>query len=304
MKFVMLPKVWEEPAEELEAAGHERVESVDDADFLFFSGGAGDLPELPKNIRFVQTTYAGMDGLAEAGLLTDAVRWANAGGLYADTVAESTLALMLGAGHLYKFATARASWSTQDEAQEKTDFLFHDKTVAIVGAGGIGRRLIELLEPFGVRVVAVNRSGRDVAGADEVTTFDELGEVWGRADYVVLLAPLTEETRGLVGKKELEAMKDSAFLVNAGRGGLVDTGALVEALRGGAIAGAALDVTAPEPLPDDHPLWGLENCLITPHVANTIPMMHALTGRLAVDNARAFEAGEKMPTEVDPKAGY
>ena len=139
--------------------------------------------------------------------------------------------------------------------------------VAIIGAGGIGTKLIEFLAPFNPGIIAVNRSGRPVAGGDETLPMAEADGVWERADVVVLLAPLTAATRGMVDEKVLNKMKQSAVLVNVGRGPLVVTDDLVAALDNGVIAGAALDVTDPEPLPADHPLWEQERCLITPHTA-------------------------------------
>ena len=108
----------------------------------------------------------------------------------------------------------------------------------------------------------------------------------------------------MINRDTLAQMKPSAVVVNVARGPLVNTDDLAEALRDGTIAGAALDVTDPEPLPDDHPLWDIETCMITPHTANTYTIIQERTGRLVVDNAAAFEAGERMPNEVDLEAGY
>ncbi|KQB85050.1 D-isomer specific 2-hydroxyacid dehydrogenase family protein [Corynebacterium oculi] len=306
MRFAMLPKAWPAVVSALESAGHEQA-SLEEAEFVVFNGDGPDFPDLPAGVKYVQTATAGVDGLREAGLLSDRVRWANAAGLYSDSVAEGTLGLMLGAAHMYKLVTARASWDVAKKIQYESQFLYEDKTVMIVGAGGIGLRLMELLEPFGCEVIAVNKSGRAVPGARETYPMEQVRsepELWGRADFVVLLAPLTEETRGLVDADVLGHMKQTALLINAGRGGLVNTDDLVDALREGVIAGAGLDVMEPEPLPDGHPLWGLENCLITPHTTNTIPIMKKRLGALAVRNAELFAAGERMETEFDPEAGY
>ncbi|MBC3185065.1 hypothetical protein H7347_00455 [Corynebacterium sp. zg-331] len=302
----MLPRPWELVVTALTEAGHEQV-PLERAELVVFNGEARDFPELPPTVRYVQTATAGVDGLREAGLLSTRVRWANAAGLYADSVAEGTLGLMLGATHMYKLVTARASWSAARKMQRESQFLYEGKTVMIVGAGGIGRRLMELLVPFGCEVIAVNRSGRPVAGAAATYPMERVRrepELWGRADFVVLLAPLTEETRHLVDAEVLGRMRETAFLINAGRGGLVNTEDLVAALRAETIAGAGLDVMEPEPLPDGHPLWELDNCLMTPHTTNTIPIMKKRLGALAVRNAELYEAGERMETEFEPEAGY
>jgi len=306
MRFAFQPQQWPDAIAEIEAAGHTYVEDVHDADFLVFNGGPGKFPDpLPENIRYVQATFAGIDALVDAGLIRPGgVRWACASGLYDDTVAESTIAILLAQMHQHKMITLAGSWSVRREVDRRKQWLFDGKTVAIIGAGRIAVKLIEMLRVFGVRIIAVTRSGREVAGADESRAIAEVDKVWPVADVVVVLAPLTPETRHMINRDVFAQMKSTAVLVNVARGPLVHTEDLVEALREGVIGGAALDVTDPEPLPDDHPLWGIDTCMITPHTANTYTIIQERTGRLVVDNAAAFEAGERMPNEVDLEAGY
>ncbi|WP_448855617.1 D-isomer specific 2-hydroxyacid dehydrogenase family protein [Corynebacterium camporealensis] len=301
MKYAMLPEPWQETLDALDEAGHEQVE-LTDADVLVFNGAAEDFPEtLPESVQLVQVPFAGVDHLLDLMRETD-VRWSNAAGVYDSTVAESTIALLLAQLHAHK--RVGTSWDNRDEVEEHTSFLFEDSTVAIVGAGGIGKRLIEMLSGFGPRIIAVNRSGRDVPGADEVVTFDDIDKVWPAADYFVLLAPLTDETRHLVDDAALKAMQQHAVVINVGRGPLIDTDALVEALNVGEIAGAGLDVTDPEPLPDGHPLWEMPNVLITPHLANPPYSVRRRIGKHAASVLKALEAGEELPTEVDLESGY
>lgn len=304
MKFAMVPHQWEETIADIQAGGHELVTDLQDADVLFFNGSAPEFPELPENIKIVQASMAGIDALVRSGVVSDQTRWANAGGLYADTVAESTVGLLLAQLHMHNVTARHKSWSTRDEMQEGTNWLHDNKTVAIMGAGGIGVRLIELLKPFGVHIIAVNNSGRPVVGADETFAMAEADHVWSEADYFVLIMPLTETTTGIVNAETLAKMKSTAVVVNVGRGPLVVTDDLVAAIQKGTIAGAALDVTDPEPLPDAHPLWDLEEVVITPHTANTNERIRSLTGPLTVRNIALYEAGEKMETEVDVVAGY
>ena len=232
------------------------------------------------------------------------MRWSNAAGVYDSTVAESTIGLLLAQLHSHKRVAFAKSWDVRDEAEANTTFLFEDKTVAIIGAGGIGKKLISMLQGFGPKIIAVNRSGKPVDGADEVFTFDQIDEVWPAADYFVMLAPLTPETHHMVDADALEKMPQHAVVVNVGRGPLVDTDALTEALKNGVIAGAGLDVTDPEPLPDGHPLWDEINCVITPHLANPPYSVRKRIGAHTVEVVKAFEAGEPLPTEVDPTLGY
>ncbi|MDU6255433.1 MAG: NAD(P)-dependent oxidoreductase, partial [Staphylococcus warneri] len=240
MKYAMLPTPWEETLQALDAAGHERA-PLEDAEVLIFNGGPDDFPRpLPPSVGLVQVPFAGVDHLLDVMRDTTA-RWSNAAGLYDATVAESTIALLL--AHLHAHKRVGTSWSNRDEVEAHTSFLFEDKTVAVVGAGGIGKRLIRMLEGFGPRIIAVNRSGNPVEGADETFATADIERVWPAADYFVALAPLTDETHRLFNAAAFRAMPDHAVIINVGRGPLVDTDALVEALRAGDIAGAGLDVT-------------------------------------------------------------
>lgn len=301
MKFAFLPKPWDEAVADLEAAGHEHVSIDDNPDMLLFRGTPHDFPDtLPGSVKVVQHAFAGVDNMREIIAAHD-VRWANAGGLYDDTVAESAVGLLLAAMHRHQ--AVKPSWNQRELAKE-TDFLFDGKRLALIGAGGIGKKLIEFLAPFGVEVTAVNRSGNPVEGAARTVKMLDADRVWEDHDIFVLLTPLTDETRHMVNAETLGMMKPGAYVVNVGRGPLIDTDALVEALSSGAIAGAALDVTDPEPLPEDHPLWEMDNCVITPHTANVPRFMARRIGKLAAENWERFAAGEEMKTEVDADAGY
>lgn len=305
MKFHMHPERWDEVIAEVEEAGHAHVADIADAEFLIFNGRPRDFPDpLPEGIRFIQWPFAGVDHLIARGVMTSSVRWANAAGVYARPVAEVALGLIIAQFHQFKATTLAGSFTHKEKVEATQQWLFRDKTVALFGAGGIARELMEMLRPFDVHTIAVNRSGDEVAGADETFALDAAGEVWGRADIVVLSMPLTDQTRGLVGADKFRQMKDSALLVNVGRGALVVTDDLVEALNDAQIAGAAMDVTDPEPLPEGHPLWAMDNVLISPHIAAPAEVARMLIGEQVIANAAAFERGEQMPTEVDVEAGY
>jgi D-3-phosphoglycerate dehydrogenase len=229
----------------------------------------------------------------------DGAVFTSAVGAFGLPVAEHALTLLLAAAKaIPTFATAH-SWDRDGRSRVRA---LEGAAVAIVGAGGIGRALISLLEPFGAEVIAVTRRGRPVPGAARTLPADRVAEAWPEAHYVVVAAPATEGTRHLVGAAELEAMRSDAWLVNVARGSLVDTDALVDALRSGSIAGAALDVTDPEPLPDDHPLWEL--ALITPHVATPPDAEDRHFAQRVRENVRRLAAGEELEGVVDPEGGY
>ncbi|MGI5291646.1 D-isomer specific 2-hydroxyacid dehydrogenase family protein [Nonomuraea polychroma] len=250
-----------------------------------------------EGIRWVQLPHAGIERWADAGVITDDPVFTAASGSYGPAVAEHALALMLTAARgLHRHARA-TRWGP-NTSQE-----FAGSTVAIVGCGGIGRALIRMLEPFGCTVVAVTDRG-DVPGAAKVVPRAHYREALPEADYVVVAAPATPDTRGMIGAPELALMRESAWLVNVARGGLVVTDDLVAVLRAGRIGGAALDVTDPEPLPDGHPLWGMENVLITPHSANPRPAYWRGLAERVTANVRHFAAGAPLEGRVSPSEGF
>jgi len=260
-------------------------------------GLRGYLAQAPA-AAWVQLPFAGVERIAEQGLLDHERIWTCAKGSYAEPVAEHALALSLaGLRHLPERITAR-SWGIPAGTS------LYDQKVTILGGGGITTSLLEQLAPFRVEATVVRRNPDPVAGAARTVQVDRLHEVLGGSLLVVLALALTPATRGIICAAELELMDETAWLVNVARGGHVDTDALVAALRAGSIAGAALDVTDPEPLPDGHPLWDLPNCIVTPHTADTIEMVMPLLADRIRTNVRRFADGETLVGLVDPDAGY
>jgi phosphoglycerate dehydrogenase-like enzyme len=249
-------------------------------------------------ISWVQLPMAGIERVAEAGLLDHRRQWTSAKGAYAEPVAEHALALLL-AGLRFLPERARAhSWG------KPAALTLFDQPVTIVGGGGIASALLDLLKPFRARVTIVRQHPEPVPGAAVTVDSSRLREALAGARGVVLALALTPANHGLIGTKELEIMDEQAWLVNVARGGLVDTDALVEALRARTIGGAALDVTDPEPLPDGHPLWDLPNCLITPHTADTEEMTQPLLAARIAENVRRLANGQELTGRVDPDLGY
>jgi D-3-phosphoglycerate dehydrogenase len=278
--------------EAITAAGGQ-IGPLDEADalvWLKWDSNTFDV-ELPERVRWVQLPSAGVENwLART---SDGRIWTSAAGAYGLPVAEHALALML-AGARRLADCARAQTWTDPPARP-----LDGSTVAIIGAGGIGRALMRLLEPFDIEVLAVTRRGRD-----GTLPADRLPEVLSAADHVVIAAPATPDTRHIIGAAELDAMRDDAWLVNVARGSLVDTDALVAALAVGGIRGAALDVTDPEPLPDGHPLWSEPRALITPHIANPDTTLRRYLARHVEENVRRFARGQELLAVIDPEAGY
>jgi phosphoglycerate dehydrogenase-like enzyme len=268
------------------------------------AGDPGALGRLLESspARWVQLPFAGIERFVQAGVVTSDRIWTCAKGAYGPATAEHALALMLAAARqIHRYVRLR-SWV--EPGPGSLERRLADASVLVFGAGGIGRSLIEMLAPLGARLVAVNRSGSPVPGARRTVPMAALDDVIGDADWVVITAPLTDETKGLFDRRLLSKMSPDAWLINVARGGIVDTDALVEALRGGGIAGAALDVTDPEPLPDGHPLWAMDNAIVTPHVANTWDMALPELRALVRKNVAHYAAGEGLDGLVDPSLGY
>ncbi len=261
------------------------------------AGLAALLAEHGDRVGWVQLPWAGVEPYLD--LLDERRVWTCAKGAYGDDVAEMALALALaGLRGIVEYARAR-TWRGPGELGRNLD----GARVCIVGAGGITEHLLRLLAPFDCDVTVVRRArARGVAavpGASSTVGDDELDGALAGSDVVVLALALTEATRGLVDARRLELMGPRAWLVNVARGGHVVTDDLVAALRAGTIAGAALDVTDPEPLPDGHPLWELDNCIITPHVANTSAMLQPRLAERIAENVRRRRAGQALLGVVD-----
>jgi phosphoglycerate dehydrogenase-like enzyme len=294
------PPAWVRAAIE---AGDGQVVDLDEAEALVWldpfdpPGLQAVLAGVPA-VRWVQLPWAGVEDYAAAGVFGDGRAWTCGKGVYAEPVAEHALTLALaGLRHMPERVTAR-SWGPMLGRS-----LF-DGRVTILGGGGIARSLLALLAPLRVEATVVRRQAEPVPGAANTVDLDGLQGALATADVVVVALSLTPETIGVIAQPQLEAMADHAWLVNVARGRHVVTDDLVDALAEGVIAGAALDVTDPEPLPDGHPLWDAPNCIITPHSADTPQMVQPLLAARIRENVRRFGAGAPLVGPVDPELGY
>lgn len=298
-RIAVLPSAATHLVEAVEEAGGQVVEPAD-AEAVVWADpkGPGAIVEILEEhpgITWVQLPWAGVEPFAE--VFDHEHVWTCGKGVYAEPVAEHALAMLLaGFRHLVSYAKAR-SWGHDDGRN------LLGARVAILGGGEITSSLLRLLGPFHCEITVVRRHDEPLEGATVVTTGD-LDEVLAAADAVVLALALTDETTGIIDSRRLGLLADHAWIVNVARGEHIVTDDLVAALAEGTIGGAALDVTDPEPLPDDHPLWGFDNVLITPHTANTRAMGRALLRERVIDNVRRFAAGEPLLGPVDPDLGY
>jgi len=255
------------------------------------------LLERADRLELFACTFAGTDHVPVDALADHGVAVTNAGGIHAPGIAEQTIANML------VFARRlHEGWRRKRNGEWRhfQSFEFTDSTVTIVGLGSIGQEIVQRLEGFEVETIGIRYTPSKGGPTDEVRGFDEadIHEAFSRSDYVVLACPLNDLTRGLVGEEELATLPPNAVVVNAARGGIIDTDALVSALQVESIRGAALDVTDPEPLPADHPLWDLENCLITPHTGGHTPKHWDRLADIVAHNVEALETGGDLENAV------
>ena len=247
-------------------------------------------------IEWVQVPFAGVENFVP---IVDGTRtWTCGKGVYAEPVAEHALGLALAGMRSIGGYSRRDKWSGPSGRN------LLGARVTILGGGGITESLLRLLRPWGCHVTVVRRNVQEMQGADDVVGTANLVDALAGADLVVLALSLTPETRGIIGRPELEVMEKHAWIVNVARGGHIVTDDLVRALENGDIGGAALDVTDPEPLPEGHPLWSLPNCIITPHVGNTPEMAVPLLGERIRENVSRWVSGRPLIGLIDPHAGY
>jgi phosphoglycerate dehydrogenase-like enzyme len=253
-------------------------------------------------VQWVHTRAVGVDPRLLRLVAARGVLLSNGSGAHGAAIAEYVVAALL--AHYKRIPELLAAARDRTWREPFPMAELGSKTVAVIGLGDLGRSTARLLCAFGARVLGVRREGGPVAGVDEVVPAERLRDVLPRADAVVLATPLTERTRGMIGAAELALLPPHAYLVNVGRGPVVDEAALVAALRSGSLAGAALDVFDDEPLPPASPLWQVPNLLVSPHCSDATAETdgRALDGFLR--NVERFRTGQPLAGLVEPGRGY
>ena len=275
--------------------------------FDFPRGHVRDLLKLAPKLRWVQGSMAGAGEPArKAGLLETEVVVTTASGVYSVSLAEFALAAML--SHAKNLDGLRRNKEERSWHEGPTDTL-EGRTLCVVGMGNIGRAVADRARPFGMRIVGVKRTVRedDVAWrhADALYATDRLRDAVSEADYVVVTLPHTPETDRLLGAETVAAMKPGSYFVNVGRGKVVEEAALIEAMEHGHLSGAALDVFEEEPLPQESPLWGLPNVIVSPHSTDNVPgLTNQLLADLFCENLSRYLAGESLINVLDKKLLY
>lgn len=255
-----------------------------------------ELLDQNPQIEWVQLPFAGVDAFAE--IIKRPILFTSAKGSYREPVAEHALALSLAMMRVIPERVVTKTWGRKFAAS------LYDSNVLIFGGGGITEELLKLLAPFRANVTVIRKNPTPIIGAQNTLGFDQLDAQLPKADLLILAAALTDETRYLFNASKFSIMKPTAYLVNIARGPMVHTEDLIEALNNDLIAGAAVDVTDPEPLPDGHPLWNAKNVIITPHTADTRDQVVRLFSDRIRENLRAYGQGQPLVGVVDPKLGY
>jgi phosphoglycerate dehydrogenase-like enzyme len=258
-----------------------------------------------KRLRWVQVGSAGVDDVLFPEMMDSQITLTNAQRAYAPPIADQALAFMIclnkGLERLIR-RQPQGEWSVPWDIHPRE---LQGETLLIIGFGGIGSNLARRAAACGMRVLATDP--KPIPKPDYVSRLakpSEFHDLLPEADFVASCVPLTRETTGMLGAREFAMMKRGAYLINMSRGKVVNTGALVEALRSGQLAGAAMDVTDPEPLPKDHPLWQMDNVIITPHMSGRSPGSDRRRFEVLKENLRRFARGEPLINVVDKQLGY
>ena len=303
--FVSLePKQFPAYLEAIESAGAKVVPIGPEVKALVWTDyanpqGLADTLKANPQLEWVQLPFAGVDAFSEI-IQLDPV-FTSAKRSYSEPVAEHALMLCMALGRILPERIRATSWG-----KKHADSLF-DAEVLLIGGGGISEQMVELLVPFRSKVTVVRKRPEQPFGTGftgKVVGFESLDAELPKAQFVVLACALTDETRFLFNSERFGLMRQDSYLVNIARGEVVDQDALLEALSSGQIAGAATDVTYPEPLPEDHPMWSEPRLIITPHTADTLPQVTRLFSERLRVNVGAWLSGGSLTGVVDKALGY
>lgn len=249
-----------------------------------------------SKLKWIQAWSAGVDKMPLRELEEKGIQLTNASGVHSVPITEHIFAMILAFNRNLHLAIRQQSNNNWDTSGTFTELA--GKTIVIVGVGQIGSHTARVAQAFGMRTVGVRNSGKSDPNVESMYKVDQLDEALAQGDYIVNILPLTDETRGLFNTARFSAMKDSAFFVNVGRGQTVVTDDMVQALQSGALAGAGLDVFEEEPLPADHPLWNLDNVIMTPHMAGDTDRYGERAVDIFLENLKRYVNGEPLSRNV------
>ena len=287
------------------ASAEETQREIEDADAIFEHGVSPEMIRRAKKLRWIQRGGVGVEGLMFPELVNSDIVLANARGTTGINIAEHVMALILAFSRTINILVKRQMDKVWESRANLPVIEIAGETLGIIGLGSIGLQVAKRAHAFDMRLLAVDATQTEKPDyVESLWRLDRLHEMLEQADFVSICCPLTPETEGMMSTAEFRVMKPTAFLINIARGKIVDQPALIEALRAGKLAGAGLDVTNPEPLPKESPLWEMDNVIITPHHAGQSPKAPRRVFELFCENLKRFVAGEPLINVVDKTRGY
>jgi len=267
---------------------------------MAFSAPPGLLPAMPK-LRWVQAMTAGVEGWIALPDLPEKLTLTCARGTHRESMPENIIGALLYVAKPYATAVENQKQRKWDPSPAQP---LTGKTLGILGLGAIGQDVARIAAALGIRGIGTRRRPQPMAGVAEVLPADRTPEVLAQSDFLLLLLPATRETDNFINAERLAMMKPGAWLLNFGRGHLIDDGDLIAAVKQKKIAGAMLDVFRQEPLPAEHPFWGTEGIIVLPHIGGPHPRRDSVVARLFADNLARFLDGRPLREVVDRNAGY
>ena len=293
-------------AEIVVASGKDEIDrAIVDAQVTIGGKLSDEQLQLATELVWHHVPWVGVESIVSEVMDEKDIVLTNGSGVNSANIAEHVIAMMLAfARQIPRFVRDqdRTAWREWDHAP--TFFELGHQRVLCLGTGDIGQEVARRLNAFGCEMIGASRSGRAVSAFDACVSFENLDAELGRADHVVSSLPMTDATRGIFTREHIFAMKPGSYFHNVGRGGTVDQVALIEALQTGHLGGAGLDVTDPEPLPADSPLWGMRNVIITSHTSGNSPQALHRMADLTAEQLQRYQSGEALLNVVDLTAGY
>ncbi|GIX07746.1 MAG: 3-phosphoglycerate dehydrogenase [Candidatus Poribacteria bacterium] len=281
----------------------EMLQKLPEADGLYGASPREDILERATRLRWVHMRSAGVDRYMPRALAERGITLTKGSGAYDIPIAEHVLAMMFAfARGLHRFIRNQIA-GVWDRSYRPVQLA--GKTLGVYGMGSIGTELARKAHGLGMRVYGIAYHPRPAPGfVEALWTPDRLDDLLEVSDFFAVCVPLTEATRGMFGRREFQRMKRTAYFFNIGRGATVRQDELIEALQAGEIAGAGLDVTDPEPLPPDSPLWKMENVILTPHISGSSDQTEQRADAIVLENIRRFAHDEPLLNVVHPDLGY
>ena len=283
----------------------DKIREIEDADAFFGFGINPEMIERARKLRWIQLSSVGVESVLCPELLNSDIVLTNVRGSTAINISEHVMSLILAFTRTLHTSIKNQINKFWETFRNLPVLEISGETLGIVGLGNIGLQVAKRAHAFDMRILAADPTQTEKPDyVESLWKMDRLHDMLGQSDFVAICCPLTPQTKGMMGAPEFRAMKSTAILVTIGRGQIIDQAALVDALQTKEIAGAGLDVTDPEPLPQDSPLWEMDNVIITPHHAGASPKSWGRIFNLFCENLQRFVAGQPLTNIADQTRGY